>query len=161
MGSVVKFLKETYRKQTLWEAVKSGGWRAALDGTVAETTLIHGPTGTFVGEDELGNRYYENKDNQAGRHRWVVYKDLSWPTGQEATSVAPDWHGWLHSLYDVPPSQKDFKRPIYSLKHTPNKSGQTERYLPKGSWFNPKKRNWTKVQFWQPPKTDGIVPPNA
>lgn len=28
-----------------------------------------------------------------GRHRWVVYKDLSWPTGQEATSVAPDWHG--------------------------------------------------------------------
>ena len=33
----------------------------------SETTLIHGPTGTFVGEDELGNRYYENNDNQAGK----------------------------------------------------------------------------------------------
>ena len=29
----------------------------------------------------------------AGRHRWVVYKDLSWPLGQEATSICPDWHG--------------------------------------------------------------------
>ena len=30
---------------------------------------------------------------RAGRHRWVVYKDLSWPLGQEATAIAPDWHG--------------------------------------------------------------------
>lgn len=83
-----------------------------------EATLVHGPTGTFVGEDELGNRYYENNKNQmgeqpslhvlygdyfdgdllhalwiAGRHRWVVYKDLSWPQGQESTSIPPAWHG--------------------------------------------------------------------
>lgn len=161
MGAVVKFLKETYRKQSLWEAVKAGGWRAALDGTIAETTLVHGPDGTLVGEDELGNRYYENNNNQIGRHRWVVYKDLSWPLGQEATSICPDWHGWIHCLYDVPPSHKEFKRPIYALKHKPNTSGGQERYVPKGSWHNPEKRNWTKMQFWQPPKTDGVVPPNA
>ena len=33
----------------------------------SETTLIHGPSGTLVGEDELGNRYYENNDNQIGK----------------------------------------------------------------------------------------------
>lgn len=97
--------------------------------------------------------------------------------------------GWIHCLYDVPPShvstagasdmfvqhevsrrlscesacclQRDFKRPIYALKHKPNKSGGDERYLPKGSWFNPEKRNWKKMQYWQPPKQDGVVPPNA
>ena len=31
-----------------------------------EATLVHGPDGTFVGEDELGNRYYENNKNQMG-----------------------------------------------------------------------------------------------
>lgn len=33
-----------------------------------------------------------------GRHRWVVYKDLSWPLGQEATAIAPDWHGDRYDL---------------------------------------------------------------
>lgn len=32
----------------------------------SETTLVHGPDGTLVGEDELGNRYYENNNNQIG-----------------------------------------------------------------------------------------------
>ena len=35
----------------------------------SETTLVHGPEGTFVGEDELGNRYYENNNNQIGKQR--------------------------------------------------------------------------------------------
>ena len=147
----------------------------------SETTLIHGPSGKFVGEDELGNRYYENNDNQvgrhssdwslsrernllfgilaklilfifcAGRHRWVVYKDLSWPLGQEATAIAPDWHGnyhmslqatpnrlsflehhfyivagWIHCLYDVPPSHVRPTRLLFlaqswvSCRHEPD-----------------------------------------
>lgn len=35
MGSIVKFVKETYRTKTLWEAIKAGGYRAGYDGTVA------------------------------------------------------------------------------------------------------------------------------
>lgn len=35
-------------------------------GACREATLVHGPNGTLVGEDELGNRYYENNDNQIG-----------------------------------------------------------------------------------------------
>lgn len=161
MGSIVKFVKETYRTKSLWEAIKAGGYKAGYDGTVAEATLVHGPDGTFVGEDELGNRYYENNKNQMGRHRWVIYKDLSWPQGQEATSIPASWHGWIHSLYDTPPSKTNMKPPVYAIPHKLLQTGQTGGYYPKGSWYNPKKRNWVKMNFWQPPKQDGVVPPNA
>ena len=30
---------------------------------------------------------------RAGRHRWVVYGDLDWPSGQDPTSIPPEWHG--------------------------------------------------------------------
>lgn len=29
----------------------------------------------------------------AGRHRWVVFGDLDWPSGQESSTVPPEWHG--------------------------------------------------------------------
>ena len=32
--------------------------------------------GVFVGEDEFGNKYFENTAYQSGRHRWVEYADL-------------------------------------------------------------------------------------
>jgi hypothetical protein len=33
--ALVKFLKETYGKTTLVDSIKAGGWKAALDGTLA------------------------------------------------------------------------------------------------------------------------------
>uniref|UniRef100_U3J741 NADH dehydrogenase [ubiquinone] 1 alpha subcomplex subunit 12 n=1 Tax=Anas platyrhynchos platyrhynchos TaxID=8840 RepID=U3J741_ANAPP len=30
-------------------------------------------TGTLVGVDKYGNKYYEDKRNFFGRHRWVIY----------------------------------------------------------------------------------------
>ena len=38
----------------------------------SEATLVHGPSGTLVGEDELGNRYYENNNNQVGKSIYQV-----------------------------------------------------------------------------------------
>lgn len=34
-NAVVKFLRETYGKATLLEAVKAGGWRSLFDGSLA------------------------------------------------------------------------------------------------------------------------------
>ena len=34
-GAVVKFLKETYGKQSLTDAVKAGGWKSLIDGSLA------------------------------------------------------------------------------------------------------------------------------
>ena len=33
--ALVKFMKETWGKQSVWESLKAGGWRAAIDGTLA------------------------------------------------------------------------------------------------------------------------------
>merc|ERR1711934_339258 len=62
-----------------------------------------------VGEDEFGNKYYEDTSNgkMRGRDRWVVYDGpgngsvYDWP--QQASAVPPTWHGWLHQTDDRPP----------------------------------------------------------
>ena len=56
--------------------------------------------GRYIGGDEFGNRYYEQRSGVGpiGRpRRWVIYKDLS-----EPTLVPPEWHGWLHYTFDTP-----------------------------------------------------------
>ncbi|KAK9830380.1 hypothetical protein WJX72_011448 [[Myrmecia] bisecta] len=152
MGSLVKFLQETYGKKSLLDAIKAGGWKALIDGNVGQTTLVHGPGATLVGTDEFGNKYYERMTEQFGRHRWVVYGNLNWEAhGQEPTTVPAEWHGWLHSIYDTPPSKVPPKKPIYALTQKPNMTGQPGCFLPKGAWQNPEKRNWQKMQMWQPP----------
>ena len=49
--------------------------------------------GEKVGIDSLGNTYYVDKRSKGTRteRRWVVFKGES-----EASSVPPEWHGWLH-----------------------------------------------------------------
>jgi NADH dehydrogenase (ubiquinone) 1 alpha subcomplex subunit 12 len=44
-----------------------------------------------VGEDQFGNRYYEDNNTWYTRKRWVIYKDMS---TYNPTSVPPEWHGW-------------------------------------------------------------------
>jgi NADH:ubiquinone oxidoreductase subunit len=38
----------------------------------------------------------------AGRHRWVEYADA---VDYDASSVPPEWHGWLHHITDHTPEQ--------------------------------------------------------
>lgn len=45
------------------------------------------------------------------------------------------------------------KQPIYRLAPGPgirNLTGTDMAYLPKGHWRNPQRRNWKKMQFWEP-----------
>ncbi|KAK9787274.1 hypothetical protein WJX73_009790 [Symbiochloris irregularis] len=151
MSAIIKFVKETYKTQTLLEAVKAGGWKALIDGNLAETTLIHSPGAKLMGEDRVGNRYYERMTNQYGRHRWVVYGDLRWPEGQDPSTVDSRWHSWLHYMNDDPPSEKFVPEPIFSIAPVKNMTGTDQCLLPKGAWQNPDKRNWKKFQRWSPP----------
>lgn len=150
MSSIVKFIKETYKKQTLLEAIKAGGWKALIDGNVAETTIIHSPGSTLIGADRSGNKYYERPAGQFGRHRWVVYADLTWPHGQEPSTIDPLWHSWLHYMNDDPPSKVQARTALYELDPWPNQTGSTSAYMPKGAWHNKHKRNWRKYQAWDP-----------
>ncbi len=57
--------------------------------------------GKFVGNDSLGNRYYEEKTKSVydGRQqrRWVIYKSR-----HDVAKIPPEWHAWLHYRSDKP-----------------------------------------------------------
>ena len=58
-----------------------------------------------MGCDAMGNRYYENRvDYPFGQHRWVEPADMH---NFDATHVPPEWHGWMLSQNDAPPSQEE------------------------------------------------------
>ncbi|XP_011498008.1 PREDICTED: probable NADH dehydrogenase [ubiquinone] 1 alpha subcomplex subunit 12 [Ceratosolen solmsi marchali] len=101
--------------------------------------------GKLVGQDEFGNKYYENNNNFVCRNRWVVYNEqLS--LNYDASQVPPEWHGWLHYKTDLlphqDPSRKKYK---WMIKHTPNYSGTELSYVPY-STVKP------KIEPWNPKK---------
>jgi NADH:ubiquinone oxidoreductase subunit len=85
--------------------------------------------GKKVGEDELGNIYYEGPMTSWGKpKRWVIYKDYA-----EASAIGPGWHGWMHYRTDVAPSQEDYKAREWEKAHKPNGTGTPLAYRPQGS----------------------------
>jgi NADH:ubiquinone oxidoreductase subunit len=88
--------------------------------------------GSFVGEDDFGNKYYSAKtirDGDAGRQRrWVVYKGYA-----EPSKVPAEWHGWLHHTFAEPPTKAPLKRRSWELDHIPNLTGTVDAYKPPGS----------------------------
>lgn len=108
--------------------------------------------GSYVGTDELGNKYYKGKARKGTtrERRWVMYKDKA-----EASLVPPEWHGWLHHQTDVLPQsdggkhRKDWQKP-----HLPNMTGTASAYFPPGHTFKGGKREAATgdYQAWVPPK---------
>ena len=90
------------------------------------TTGIHftvARRGRFVGQDELGNKYYEARDDRDSydkgrKRRWVVYNGYA-----DASKVTPDWHGWLRYTFDEPPTIEPFKVRAWEKEHLPNLTG--------------------------------------
>ncbi len=33
----------------------------------------------------------------------------------DATSIPPEWHGWLNYINDFNPTQHDFKKPVFQV----------------------------------------------
>ena len=87
-----------------------------------------------VGEDEQGNRYFEeggkpsHPEGQGRRRRWVVYHGVA-----EGSRVPPEWHGWLHHIYDEPPSESPLPVKKFEKPYLPNMTGTPLAYRPKGS----------------------------
>jgi NADH:ubiquinone oxidoreductase subunit len=91
-----------------------------------------GRRGVFIGQDELGNRYYEARDNRDSyddrKRRWVIYNGYA-----EASKVTPDWHGWLRYTFDEPPTTHPLPRRAWEKDHRPNLTGTVHAWRPKGS----------------------------
>jgi len=65
----------------------------------------HGDAVKCVGQDQFGNRYYEDFDVDHPHHRrWVEYADHYWNIGITTDRIPPGWNGWLSSTYDEPPT---------------------------------------------------------
>lgn len=82
-----------------------------------------------VGEDALGNVYYEGGKDMHGRpRRWVIYQGAN-----DSSRVPPDWFGWLHHMIDdVPdralPPVRQWEKPA-----VPNMTGTAGAYRPAGA----------------------------
>ena len=100
------------------------------DGATLGALFDIGRRSRFIGEDEVGNKYYEErKPSLEGRkRRWVIY-----PGYPEASSVPPMWHGWLHHTLDSPPTEADMTRRSWEKPSQPNLTGTRLAYRPKGS----------------------------
>ena len=84
---------------------------------------------TRVGEDSLGNVYYQGgRDTNGNPRRWVIYKGAN-----DASRIAPEWFSWLHhQVDDVPeralPAARAWQKPA-----VPNLTGTNLAYRPPGA----------------------------
>jgi len=103
----------------------------------------------FVGEDDFGNRYFEDrKATVGGRHkRYVIYRGLA-----EPSKVPPGWHGWLHHTLETPPTEEPLDRKAWELDHKPNMTGTVFARKPKGSLSTSSSRQSADADYeaWSP-----------
>ncbi len=100
-------------------------WEGATFGTWLNTKT----NGIAVGEDHLGNRYFEAKRETNGRkRRWLVYAGAN-----DASRIPPDWHSWIHGTIDDVP-EKSLPAPrIWEKPAVPNLTGTDQAYHPSGT----------------------------
>ena len=76
-------------------------------------------SGTLIGEDSLGNKYYTTSDKC---RRWVVYQKDNY-----ASEVAIEWHGWLHWTTNSIPIKSNSKSPEKGRVYSENNLGRKGR----------------------------------
>lgn len=103
--------------------------------------------GNYVGEDDYGNKYYENKkQTRFGQpRRWVLYRGH-----EDASKVPAEWHGWLHHTNQDPPTVKKPVKYGWMKQHLQNMTGTKFAYKPKGWCRSGKPRLVKDYTPWQP-----------
>jgi NADH:ubiquinone oxidoreductase subunit len=112
------------------------------DGQTFGTQLWTWRKGRKVGEDALGNVYYNNADDS---RRWVIYNGA-----MEASRIAPDWHGWLHKTWDEPPTNKPLAHNSWEKPHQENLTGTARAYAPAGSLRRATPAERSDYEAWSP-----------
>ncbi|MCZ4343420.1 NADH:ubiquinone oxidoreductase subunit NDUFA12 [Sphingomonadaceae bacterium G21617-S1] len=98
------------------------------DGATIGTLLFSKMNGTRIGEDALGNVYFEGGKATDGRpRRWVIYAGAN-----DASRVPAEWHGWLHHSTDLTPDQLPSPRG-WQKPAVPNLTGTVGAYRPLGA----------------------------
>lgn len=97
------------------------------------TAMFSAQNGKLVGEDILGNKYYQHRKSGGGAEpnldrRWVIYNGAN-----DASRVPPEWHGWLHNSYDDVPESHLPQPRIWEKEPTGNLTGTAGAYRPAGA----------------------------
>lgn len=95
------------------------------DGATIGTALYSARKGVLVGEDAEGNRYYRTKNDA---RRWVIYNGTN-----DASRVAPEWHGWLHGTFAGEPESYLPPKRGFELPQSINPTGSDAAYKPQGA----------------------------
>lgn len=112
------------------------------DGGTLNTRLWSWRKGTAVGEDDLGNTFFQNAD---GTRRWVMYKGEV-----EGSRISPDWHGWLHHTWDETPKDRPLTHKTWEKPHIPNQTGTQQAYAPAGSIRRVDPKSRADYEAWSP-----------
>ena len=96
-------------------------WEGASTGTA----LYSWRNGGKVGQDPLGNAYFEGRKD--GR-RWVIYAGSN-----DVSRVPPEYYAWLTGLIDDLPDRALPPAPSFLKPPTPNLTGTPAAYRPSGA----------------------------
>ena len=108
-------------------------WNRQTLGTRIQILLF----GKFVGEDNLGNKYYESKSGK----RWIVYNGEI-----EASKIPNEWYSWMHFTQNKIENSHELKKFDWQKPHKPNLTGSDQAYSPKENTDATKKKynSWKK-----------------
>ena len=110
-------------------------WNSQTLGTFLYTIFF----GKFVGRDEFGNKYYQNKKGK----RWVIYNGEI-----NASKITSDWFSWIHHTINTAPTEKKVERYSWQKPHKDNKTGSAESYKP--NKISKKGKDFKKYEAWKP-----------
>ncbi len=84
--------------------------------------------GEFVGKDDFGNRYFQERKAPQGRRRkrWALYAGAA-----EPSTIPAEWHAWLHYT-TAEPLRRDQQEKPWQREHVRNLTGTNAAYLPPG-----------------------------
>ena len=107
-------------------------WNRDTLGTRIKTIF----TGKFVGKDNFGNKYYQNKQGK----RWIIY------SGEIDSSKIPvEWYSWMHFTPNKIEKTHNFKKYDWQKPHQPNLTGTEKAYYP----YKEKDATKKKYKAWK------------
>ena len=108
-------------------------WNHQTLGTRIQTLFF----GKFVGQDYLGNKYYQNKYGK----RWVIYKGEI-----DATKISNDWYSWMHHTKNKIENLHQIKKYNWQKDHLSNQTGTDKAYHPnkENNEVEKKYKSWKK-----------------
>jgi NADH:ubiquinone oxidoreductase subunit len=104
--------------------------------------------GKRVGTDAYDNVYYRAAPRRGTKRerRWVIYRK-----GFDASTVPPEWHGWLHHQTDAVPSNDSKHRKPWQKPPLANMTGTDAAYAPPGL-HGPRDHATGDYKAWAPPQ---------